>query len=85
MKYLFLVVGLLTACAAFNPYAYSGVMTKAECEAECSSRGYGVLGLTESNGQIGCMCDGVCVRPRRHGGCERLAPAPGLQAPSSQM
>lgn len=80
MKIL-LAVLLLAGCATVNPYAYSGQMTKAECEAQCASYGYPILGVQDGN----CMCNTrQCQRPRHRGGCERLPVAPN-SAPSSQM
>lgn len=55
-------------------YAYSGP-TRVECEMQCASSGYQILMYSAERG---CICDSTtCVRPRRHGGCEKLpAPSP---------
>lgn len=67
------------ACDA-SCYAYTGTATKAECEAECGSRGYKLL--TVQNGA--CICDpSTCVV---EGGCPGLQAAPfKLNKPNSNQ
>mgnify|MGYP001560368288 CR=1 FL=1 len=82
MRTLILAVLLLSSCAALNPYAYSGVMTMAECRSQCASRAYPPIGVQNGN----CICDtSHCLRAKRHGGCEQLPMAPGSAKPSTQM
>lgn len=52
-------------------YSYTGVGTsKIECEMDCASRAYEVLGIGV-DGKCRCK-QNTCGRPRNHGGCERL-------------
>ena len=77
----FLAAVLMSGCAATNPSAYSGVMTKAECEVECGSRAYPTIGV--QNGA--CICDtSRCLRPAHRGGCEPLPGAPSSN-PTTQL
>jgi len=72
---LVLLIGLLVpaslGCATTpNPYSYSGVMTMAECRAQCASYAYPVIGVIDGN----CQCDNRhCLSSI---GCEPLAPPP---------
>jgi len=81
MKFL-LATLLLVGCATTNPYAYSGVMTPAECRAECASRAYPMIEVRDG----ACICETrQCQRPKHRGGCEQLPQAPGAVAPATQM
>lgn len=81
MKTLILAL-LLSGCAAVNPYAYSGVMTPAECRSQCASYALPPIGVQDGV----CVCDtSRCQRPKHRGGCEQLPTKPGAQAPSTQM
>lgn len=75
MKRFLLAVLLLVSCRCAttkNPYAYNGVMSEAECEAQCGSYGYLKIGVIDG----GCQCDtSSCARSLGLGGCEKL-PAP---------
>lgn len=71
MKKLMLASLLLLSCRCattpVNPYAYSGVMSEAECAAECGSRAMPSLGIKDGE----CKCDETkCGRSRNHGGCD---------------
>lgn len=61
-RYLIL---LLISCAHMNNYL---IESKPECEAQCASYGYGMQSYSDNR----CVCDGRCIRPRNHGGCEKL-------------
>lgn len=68
----------LCGCATVNPYAYSGVMTPAECRADCAGYGYPMLRV--QNG--GCECDtSKCFSSV---GCEQLPPSP-TPPPAKQL
>lgn len=72
MKTILLLAVLLMSCRCAttpNPYAYSGVMSEAECSAECGSRAMPSMGVKDGQ----CRCDITkCGRSRAHGGCEAL-------------
>jgi len=81
MKKIVAAAMLFLGCATTqNPYAYNGLMTKKECEAECGSRAYPVLSWTPEY----CECNTFqCLRSGA-GGCEKLPPRPGSN-PSNRM
>lgn len=80
MKKLLILAGFLASCATVNPYAYSGVVTKPECEAQCASYGYPLI--TVENG--GCICDTFhCARGRN--ACEKLPVNPAAVNPAHEM
>ncbi len=76
MKYLLLFVR--AGCATLP----RGIESKAECESQCGSYGYPILKFEGGH----CECETrQCVRPKHHGGCEQLAPAPAAARPDTQM